>query len=97
MTPVTIYLRSSSKKSAKIEVTSKISMKDIKVIAEEKLGMSKERQILHLNGKNVTEYGYIRLQSQNIIHVTSSDTLLQPNQDISIKVKIIDSFLSSTT
>lgn len=48
--------------------------------------------MLHLNGKNVTEYSYIRLQLHNIIHISNCDDLLNPEELISLKVKIIDSF-----
>lgn len=61
-------------------------------MAEQRTGIKKDKQMLHLNGKNVTEYSYIRLQLHNIIHITSCDDLLNPEELISLKVKIIDSF-----
>lgn len=51
---VTIYLHVVAKKSAKIEVASKSSIQDIKKIIESKLDIKKDRQLLYLNGKNVT-------------------------------------------
>lgn len=57
------------------------------------MSIKKDKQILHLNGKNVTEYGCIRLQANNIIHVTNSDDLFSNSEEIEIRVKIIDSFL----
>jgi len=53
--------------------------------------------MLHLNGKNVTEYSYIRLQEHNIIHITSYDDLLNPEEQITLKVKVIDSFRKNAT
>lgn len=51
-------------------------MTEIKQIAEEKMGIKKDQQMLHLNGKNVTEYGYIRLQMNNIIHITNCQEIV---------------------
>jgi hypothetical protein len=53
--------------------------------------------MLHLNGKNVTEYSYIRLQRHNIIHITSYDDLLNPEEHITLKVKVIDSSRNNAT
>jgi hypothetical protein len=78
-----------------MEVPSKISMTEIKQLAEQKMSIPRDKQMLHLNGKNVTEYGYIRLQPQNIIHVTNCDDLFSSEQQIPLKVKIIDSFRES--
>lgn len=85
-TPVTIYLHSPASKSVKIEIATKISMPDIKKIVEERIGIKQDHQLLYLNGKNVTEYGYVRLQNNNIIHISNSDDLCFRNQQITIKL-----------
>lgn len=40
------------------------------------MNIKKDRQVLYLNGKNITEYGFIRLQPHNIIHITNCEELL---------------------
>jgi hypothetical protein len=54
-----------------------MALSDIKSIAEDKLGISKEKQLLHLNGKNITNYAHIHLHSLNIIHITNRDSLIK--------------------
>jgi hypothetical protein len=87
---VTIYLRSPTKKSHKVEVPSKISMGEIKALAQERMGIARDRQLLYLNGKNVTDYGCIRLQPQSIIHVSSTDDLCPPQGPIQIKLNVMN-------
>lgn len=53
-TPVSVYLYAPSKKSVKIDISSKISMNDIKKIVEDKIGIKTDHQLLYLSGKNVT-------------------------------------------
>jgi hypothetical protein len=86
--PVTIYLHSPSNKSVKIEIANKISMSDIKNIVDERIGIKRDHQLLYLNGKNVTEYGYVRLQNNNIIHISNSDDLCSRHQQLTLKLTV---------
>ncbi len=72
-TPIPIYLHAPTKKSVKIVLAAKISVSDIKKVVEEMIGIKIDHQLLYLNGKNVTEYGFIRLQAHNIIHILCTD------------------------
>ncbi len=65
-------------------------MTEIKKIAEEKIGLQKDRQLLYLNGKNVTEYGFVLLQNNTIIHVLSSDDLCGRNEQLKVKLTILN-------
>lgn len=87
---VTIYLRSPTKKSHKVEVPSKISMGEIKALAQERMGIARDRQLLYLNGKNVTDYGCIRLQPLSIIHVSSTDDLCPPHGPIHLTLNVMN-------
>lgn len=65
-------------------------MSDIKNIVEERIGIKRDHQLLYLNGKNVTEYGYVRLQNNNIIHISNSDDLCSRSQLVAIKLTMLN-------
>lgn len=65
-------------------------MQEIKQIIEDKLGVKKDHQVLHLNGKNVTEYGNIRLQANNIIHVLDFDNKCKREEKIMVKLTLVN-------
>lgn len=88
--PVSIYLYAPSKKSVKVEVPPKILMQDIKKIVEERIKIKTDRQLLYLNGKNVTEYGYVRLMNNNIIHALDSDNLCSRDQPIRLNLTVLN-------
>ena len=89
-TPVTIYLHYPSFKSVKVTIGPQLSMLEIKQVVEDKLGVKKDRQILHLNGKNVTEYGNVRLQANNIIHVSDFEKRCNREENITVKLTIVN-------
>lgn len=91
--PIPIYLHAPSKKSVKIDLAAKISVADIKKVVDEMIGIKKDHQLLYLNGKNVTEYGFIRLQAHNIIHILSTDELCSNQHILAIKLTVV-SFVS---
>ena len=94
--PVTVYLYIQQKKSIKVELTAKVAMSEIKGIVEQRMAIRRDLQIIYLNGKNVTEYGNIRLQNSNILHVSSSEQLCNRNEQIDIRLTIMN-FLAKNT
>ena len=56
------------------------------------MDIPKDKQIVYLNGKNITEYVHLKLDNRNIIHVNTVDELCRQNEQIVIKMIVIDAF-----
>jgi len=65
-------------------------MLEIKQIVEDKLSVRKDRQVLYLNGKNITEYGNIRLYANNIIHISDFEGRCKKEEKMTIKLTIFN-------
>lgn len=56
------------------------------------MDIPKDKQIVYLNGKNITEYVHLKLENRNIIHVNTVDELCRQDEQIVIKMVVIDAF-----
>jgi hypothetical protein len=74
-----------------------VALEQIKSAVEERLGIEREKQLLHLNGKDITEYSHIHLESHNIIHIAHRDRLLKPQERVKVKVMISNAFANNIT
>jgi hypothetical protein len=69
---------------------------EIKTAAAERLGIERGNQMLKLNGKDITQYGHVLLDSHCIVHVASRNTLLNLTDTVTLKINIINSFQGTT-